>query len=747
MTEETTPTDTSDPGNGTRPADGPGSWSARTGRRLLLVGASTVLAAGAAAGIGLAGLPSTTHHSSGPGPAGLMPPARLTGAMVSFNGCRDYLSYVRGRAEAMAGPYGIQTSAAPTYPGGKQFDGAVGVPAMGAAAGGAVSGTAAGGMAGGAMAASGAAAGGAIQAGPAPAYGAAAAPSVAGTPASPAGFSHTNDQVAGVDEPDTVKTDGNLVVTLSGSTLRVLDPTARVLGSLQVAGDTGGGLVLDGSRALVFSSPATATPGTASAASGPAQPLYQRYPSYPSYSGPVEASPTAQAAVIDLSDPSSPQVVRTFHFAGSIVAARLVGEQVRLVLRSDGPDLGFTNPYSQGGSAGYSPADATAATAANRQLIASSTLTDWVPWWQSEAPDGAMTARQPVSSCNSMIRPDQATGISTVTVVSLDPQNGTPGPGTSVVAAGDTVYATADRLYVAGPSADSHGLTPSGQPYGCCSIAPPAGASTRIYAFDTPASGAASFAGEGTVPGWLVNSYAMDEDANGLLRVASTTEGSGGDSQSQITVLASSGGHLTAVGSVSGLGKGEFLRTVRFVGDRAYVVTFRTFDPLYVVDLSKPTQPVLSGALDQPGFSEFLYPLPEHRLLGVGVQLTDNEPSGLVVATYDVSNPAHPRRIDVSDLAQGFIGQGYDPHAFLYWAPAGLALLALPEGGFAGTSSGVAAYQIGSGGTLTRTATLGHGTLPATRSVVIGDQVWVTTSGGVVTSPVTDLPASSWHSY
>ena len=61
--------------------------------------------------------------------------------------------------------------------------------------------------------------------------------------------------------------------------------------------------------------------------------------------------------------------------------------------------------------------------------------------------------------------------------------------------------------------------------------------------------------------------------------------------------------------------------------------------------------------------------------------------------------------------------------------------------------AGVAAYQIGGSGALTRTATLAHGTLPATRSVVIDSQVWAVTAAGVITANLTDLPTTAWHPY
>lgn len=700
-------------------------------KRVVRAGAGFCLLAGLVSGVGLTVLPGGSHSprvAAGRPAAGRPGGYHLTGTLVSFDACSQYLDYVKSQAEAVVSPYGLETFGSTSYdvPGGAVFNG-FGV---------------AGGIAEGAPVATPGAALGA--AGPAQGFDKAATPAV-GSTGTNGTFSQTNDQVAGVDEPDTVKTDGQVVVTLVGSTLRVLGLDAHVIGSLQLPGDTGGGFLLDGSRAIVLSSTPTTNVGTAGY-----DPPYQQFGGVATGPASPSASPgSAEATVVDLSDPAHPQLVHSFLFDGQVVAARLVGGAVRLVLRSDGPSLNFVTPSSTG--------DENSAKVANRQLIAASTLSDWLPAWQVQSPDGSTTARQPLSTCGSIARPLTASGLSTVTVLSLDPAASAPGPGTSVVAAGQTVYATADQIYVAGASASGPSATTANafagaQQEGCCSLLPPVQASTLIYAFAVQTSGAPVFEGSGSVPGWLINSYAMDEDSNGLLRVATTSQTSGGDTQSQITVLERSGSQLSTVGTVGGLGHGEFIKAVRFNGDQAYVVTYRSFDPLYVVDLANPRAPKLVGTLDQPGFSEFLYPLPNGRLLGVGVQITDGEPSGLLVATYDVSDPAHPRQLASSVLASGFqyVDQGYDPHAFLFWPDANLALLAVPGDGPYGSSSGgsgIAAYQIGASGQLTRSATLSHGTDPATRSIVVDGQVWAVTTAGVVTANLTDLPASTWHSY
>ena len=665
-------------------------------RRFLRTAGVGCLAVGLAAG-GV--LVASGGRASRP-PVAVTPPApvyRLTGALVSFDACTDYLTYVRAQAAALVGPYGLQS------PGpGEYFNPTW--DAVGSAAG----------------TQKGIATGSPSSAGQTPAY------------------STTNDQVAGVDEPDTVKTDGHIVVTLTGATLRVLDTSAHVLGSTQLSGDTGGGLLLVGDRAVVLSS-SSSPPSLGGAFRGPVFSPYQSATSQP--------AARATATVVDLSDPTQPSVLRTFDFDGTVVAARLVGGQIRLVLRSDGPRITFQTPTSSG--------DSNAATAANRHLVATSSLSDWLPAWQVENPDGSTTPRQQLAACDAVARPQQASGISTVSVFALDPQSSAPGPATSVVAAGDTVYATADHLYVAGETSDLPSPSrPANSAVGipCCVQYQPGHVRTRIYDFETTALDQPRFLGAGEVPGSLLDSYAMDEDANGLLRVASTVQDTTGATDSRITVLALSGQALTPLGVVTGLGHGQQLRAVRFIGDSAYVVTFRSFDPLYVVDLRDPHKPVVAGQLEQPGFSEFLYPLPGGRLLGVGVEITNNEPAGLLVATYDVSDPTHPRRIQASSLASGFqvAYGGYDPHAFLYWQPASLAVLSLPDnvgdpGGTGGT--GAAAYRIAGNGQLTRIATLAHGTFTPTRTAVIGSQVWAFTPGGVIVSDLPTLQATTWNPY
>ncbi len=99
--------------------------------------------------------------------------------------------------------------------------------------------------------------------------------------------------------------------------------------------------------------------------------------------------------------------------------------------------------------------------------------------------------------------------------------------------------------------------------------------------------------------------------------------------------------HLEVLGSLTNLAAGENLHATRFVGDRAYVVTFRQVDPLWVIDLEDPRAPTVLGELEIPGWSDFIFPRENGRLLTVG----RGPQMGIAVSLFDVSDPARPTQL------------------------------------------------------------------------------------------------------
>ncbi|MFQ3319148.1 MAG: inhibitor of cysteine peptidase [Natronomonas sp.] len=142
----------------------------------------------------------------------------------------------------------------------------------------------------------------------------------------------------------------------------------------------------------------------------------------------------------------------------------------------------------------------------------------------------------------------------------------------------------------------------------------------------------------GSVPGRPLNQFSMDEH-EGQFRIATTVGGAfGTDSENDVYVLDAS---LERTGSVQGMGVTERIYSVRFVGDEAYVVTFRRIDPFHVLDLSDPDNPTLEGELKLPGYSSYLHPLPGDRVLGIG-----EEDGKVKLVVFNVSDPTDPTIAD-----------------------------------------------------------------------------------------------------
>jgi hypothetical protein len=165
----------------------------------------------------------------------------------------------------------------------------------------------------------------------------------------------------------------------------------------------------------------------------------------------------------------------------------------------------------------------------------------------------------------------------------------------------------------------------------------------------------------------------------GNLRVATTNGppwGFDDSAESFVTVLQVRDGELQQIGQVGEMGKGERIYSVRFIADAAYVVTFRQVDPFYVVDLSDPEAPRIAGELKIAGYSGYLHPVGEDRILGIGQDATDEgRTTGAKATMFDVSDPANPRDLGTWTMEGGYTEVEWDHLAFLYWPPESVAVL------------------------------------------------------------------------
>jgi uncharacterized secreted protein with C-terminal beta-propeller domain len=540
--------------------------------------------------------------------------------------------------------------------------------------------------------------------------GAAAAPSTNGgaAPASPApkAYTTTNDQVAGVDEPDLLKNDGTRIFTLSGNTLYASQSWPASALALKGAVAIEGwprNMFLNGNRVMVFSEvwvPApleqtqdmcpmmlagvSASGGAAGglAPSGGAAIAGGAYP--------VCGSNSTKVTTVDVSNLAAPKVVDELYLPGSFDDGRMVGTSVRMVLRQE-----FNWPQGLSWYPQNAPDPTTdrvgwiaavnAMEQANANLIRKTPLSSWLPVGKHKQADGTLSD---VSyRCSDFSKVNAPTQLGATDVVTLDIENPDPGATLSrvaILAEPGVLYSSATALYVTTPHwwwspADGNVNT------------------TYVHKFDISQAGSTVYLASGDVPGYVPNQYAMDE-LNDNLRMATNVGTLTGvtpsnpwgtwSTSSQISVLAQKGAALSIIGEVGNVSPNQSLAAVRFAGNQGYFSTGVNVDPFLTFDLSDPQHPKQVGTLEIPGVSSYLQPMDATHLLAIGTvqQGPPNYGEQLQLSLFDVSDLANPKRTSNVTVGTGYSWSQalWDPKAFNYFPAEGL--LAIP---FADYQSGL----------------------------------------------------------
>ncbi len=551
-------------------------------------------------------------------------------------------------------------------------------------------------------------------------------------------YSGTNVQVAGVDELDPVKTDGTYLYAAFGDEVTVflaypateLRVVARIsLGNLSkpvTGSDTASvvGLFLDGSSLLAVAdayAPGTLG-GSATLGSGTSLPL-----------APNAQIWTAQELTLafrfDVSNPAAPALEQTVAISGSAFTGRMVGSVAYLVTNSPIREVNgtFLPPVLCVGD----------------------------------------TCRA-VSPGNIYHDPESMDAYSYTNLLALDLATGQVKPMALVTGWTSVLYMSPSAIYLAYYKWD---VMPSTAPVAVTRVLS-GGGRTTIYKLEASGLDIVPTA-SADVAGTLLNQYSMDE-WQGMLRVATNvvTYNENGTSQySDVSVFDSS---MNLLGSVTGLAPGESIYAVRFLEDHAYVVTYQKIDPLFVIDLTNPANPVVSGFLEMPGFSDYLYPLDAGYLVGVGKDALPTEQNfswyqGLKLALYDVTNASDPK--EASNVSIGDRGTQsevlYNAHAFLYIPdrqyiviPVDLALIdptqypgGVPPSAYGDVVwQGAYVYQVNetTGFTYVGRVAHGNGTVGGAygwydsptqirRSVYIGDVLYTVSETEVMASSLADL--------
>ncbi len=198
--------------------------------------------------------------------------------------------------------------------------------------------------------------------------------------------------------------------------------------------------------------------------------------------------------------------------------------------------------------------------------------------------------------------------------------------------------------------------------------------------------GTIQFEATGNVLGRILNQYSMDEYENHL-RIATTSSSFNRERSEFSNNIYVLNQKLETVGTLEDLAPGEQIYSARFMGAKAYLVTFKKVDPLFTLDLSDPQAPTVLGKLKIPGYSNYLHPLDENHLIGIGKDTVESKQGdfawyqGVKVSLFNIADLNNPK--EMSQLIIGDRGTEspvlYDPHALLFDASKGLMVFPILE--------------------------------------------------------------------
>lgn len=511
----------------------------------------------------------------------------------------------------------------------------------------------------------------------------------AGTPANGrqegVDYSGTNNQEAGVDEADFVKTDGFHIYNLNGNRLHIF--AVPQFGQLtpvsvtQLEGHPSEMLLhKEQNRVVVFSwidarsLPASHPLRAKVERRGEDGRVYWRVPQ------------VGKVTVLDISNRAAPRNEREFYFEGGYQTARRIDTSIRMSSFAwmDREEVwGWYQDYERYGE--YE----TKVRVARR--IHALTLADLIPQIYVREAGGTLRSNSLTEeSCRSFSRPYDSHGRGIASILTFDLANPElVWDADHVVSNHATFYASKDTLILAEKAHDWWWYwwwqDDDDQ--------------LNVHTFDISQPGDTRYTGSGRVRGDLSDQFAIDEEG-GAIRLATTTDlwwrwwGRGGAArpapENHVWVLELDDGRVPTVGHVGGIAKGERITAARFLGDKGYLVTFRNIDPLFTIDLSERTNPRLVGELKIPGFSTYLHPVNDGTLLSIGVGGDENGANWrTTVSLFDVSDFARPMLKTAMPIEAangwGWSEALWEHKAFTYFPPK--KMLAVPQSNWAPVSS------------------------------------------------------------
>ena len=400
--------------------------------------------------------------------------------------------------------------------------------------------------------------------------------------------STTNIQVAGVDEADMIKTDGEYLYMVSGTNIYIVKAyppdEATVLSKIELNETYNLQVYVNENKLAVL---------------GGSYPSYTEEERFMPYGYVVETF----VSVYDIEDRTNPLLTRSVVLNGTSSGSRMIDEYVYIVVNQ--------------------PAVAPNSNETHLEVMLPKISGDYVREVQPneilyiDAPDVYYQF---------------------TTIIAVNVMNDAQQPTYETFLAGQTtqMYVSLNNMNLVAPNTNMWILrVNNGEPR----------EETLIYRIKLDRGEIAAEA-EGSVPGFALNQFSMDENA-GYFRIATTTW-TGGGSKNNVYVLNMS---LAVTGRLEDLAPGETIYSARFMGDRCYLVTFRKIDPLFVIDLQDPENPRVLGKLKITGYSDYLHPYDENHIIGIGKETVAADQGdfawyqGVKISLFNVSDVSKPTEI------------------------------------------------------------------------------------------------------
>lgn len=441
-------------------------------------------------------------------------------------------------------------------------------------------------------------------------------------------YSTTNTQEATIDEGDIIKTDGNYIYKLTTN-----NSDGQSSNILSIIKAENGNLTSESSIDLnqCFDTEENAYV------------YFQEFYLYQNYLVLLftdEFDKTETTIVVyDIKDKANPEKKKVLVQSGSYQSSRISDGYLYTISIFSGADFSTQQPY-----------------------------TNYIP-----SVDGALI------DCSQIYYPDNVLAQSTYVVTSVNLQSLETSDSIALPTGGGDIYVSDQSIYLYGPVYEEPGKTEFLRiGYEKGKLIPGKSATITGYVYDNYAISEYNHNLRiiATISPDRINLLRSDDvfipkSATADVAVENNTSEETEELTEDINVLYIFDENMSLVSKLSGIAPGEQVKSVRYIGDMGYLVTYETVDPLFAIDLSDPNNPKITGRLTVPGFSNYLHPYANGLLLGIGEEYTPKDQTfvGLKLSMFDISDPANIEVANQLILENGYYSTAQYNHKALMIDP------------------------------------------------------------------------------